>query len=112
MAKVTLTLTDDETEEDGVLFRVEFDPPLTAETVLSAAQSEAALILEIMQRRASGESLHEIADAVDDDEYGRIAGEYEPRGINLATCANHGLEECPDCGTYAIVGEPTEEGEN
>lgn len=83
MAKVTLTIADDETEEDGVLFRVEFDPPLDDDQIITAAQSEAALILEIMQRRAMGETLKEIAEEVDDDEYGRIAGGYEPGGISF-----------------------------
>lgn len=84
MATVTLTLADDDTDEDGVLFKVIFDPPLEDEDqVLTAAQSEAALILEIMQRRAMGESLKQIAEEVDDDEYGRIAGGFEPGGVGF-----------------------------
>jgi hypothetical protein len=84
MATVTLTLSDDETDEDGILFKVVFDPPIEDDDqVLTAAQSEAALILEIMQRRAMGESLKQIAEEVDDDEYGRIAGGFEPGGVGF-----------------------------
>lgn len=80
MPLITITLEDTE-EVDGINFKVVFDPPINDDTVLSAAQSEAAFILEVMQRRASGETLAEIAEEMDDDEYGRLAGGYEPGGV-------------------------------
>lgn len=66
MATVTITLADDGTE-DGVLFRVQFDPPLKDDDMLTAAQSEAGWLIEVMQRRASGETLAQMAAEMDDD---------------------------------------------
>lgn len=66
MAQVSITLADDGTD-DGVLFRVEFDPPLKEDSLLTAAQSEAGWLIEVMQRRASGQSLAEMAVEMDDE---------------------------------------------
>lgn len=77
MAKFTLTLEDAD-DDGGIACRVEFDPPLTTEEVeATPAQCEGAFILEVLQRRASGQSLDQIADEMDEDEYPSVGG-YEP----------------------------------
>lgn len=83
MPTVTITLQDDDSEPDAIQFKVQFDPPINDETVVTAAQSEAAFLLEVMQRRASGQTLQEIANEMDDDEYGRTAGGFEPGGVTI-----------------------------
>lgn len=83
MPTVTITLQDDDSEPDAIQFKVQFDPPINDETVVTAAQSEAAFLLEVMQRRASGQTLQEIADEMEDDQYGREAGGFEPGGVTL-----------------------------
>lgn len=78
MAKVDLTLSDSD-EEGGVSFKVVFDPPVEDdEKDLTPAQAEGAFIMEIMVRRAQGESLQQIAEEMDEEEYGLVVGGYEP----------------------------------
>lgn len=72
MAKVNIVIEDTD-DDGGVSFHVEFDPPVDTDvSVLSAAQSEGAFIVELMQRRASGETLTQIAEEMDD--YGTVGG--------------------------------------
>ena len=72
MAEVKIIITD--TEEVGsVNFRVEFDPPLRDDLeTLTHAQAEAAFLLEVMNHRAEGLSLSEIAELIDESEYGEV----------------------------------------
>lgn len=77
MNRVIITLSDND-DEDGVNLRVEFDPPLDrdAETV-SHAQAEAAFLIEIIKRRAQGQTLQEMANEVNEEEYGTVvSGSY------------------------------------
>lgn len=68
MAKVTIELSDSE-EEGGVNCRVEFDPPVSTkdDEEVTVAQYEGAFLVEIMQRRASGQPLSQIAEEMEDD---------------------------------------------
>lgn len=68
MPQVTIILEDDGTD-DGVLFKVQFDPPLNDDDILTPAQSEAGWLIEVMQRRASGETLAEMSKDMDDEYY-------------------------------------------
>lgn len=83
MAEVKIIISD--TEESGVNFRIESSPPLDGtEEELTHAQAEAAFLLEIIEHRAEGFSLAEIAERVDDSEYGEVIKgtkyEYKPSG--------------------------------
>jgi hypothetical protein len=72
MAKVNIVITDTE-EDGGVNFRVEFDPPIREDQdYITHAQDEAGFILEIMQHRADGLTLKEIAEVMDEDEHGAV----------------------------------------
>jgi hypothetical protein len=78
MASVNITLSDTD-EDGGVAFRVDFDPPVEdTDIMLTPAQAEGAFIMEVMARRAQGESLSQIAAEMDEDEYGLVVGGYEP----------------------------------
>lgn len=81
MPKVTMTIEDAD-DSGGISFSVEFNPSISNdETVLSPAQAEAAFMIEVMQRRASGQTLDQIAEEMADDEYGSVAGGYEPSEV-------------------------------
>lgn len=71
MAKVTLTLSDTD-EDGGVNFKVEFDPPGEEGDELTAAQSEAALVIDIIRLRAEGYNLGQIAETLNEADYGDI----------------------------------------
>ncbi len=72
MAQVNIIITDTE-EEGGVNFKVEFDPPIREDQeYITHAQDEAGFILEIMQHRADGLTLKEIAEVMDEDEHGAV----------------------------------------
>jgi hypothetical protein len=71
MPTVTITIQD-VPDSDEVNFGVVFDPPLEDDSIITAAQSEAAFIIEVMQRRASGQNLSQMADEMDDEEFGTI----------------------------------------
>ncbi len=68
MAKVYITLEDTE-EEGGVACQVEFNPPVQTEEEieLTTAQSEGAFLVEFLQRRASGQTMSQIAEEMEDD---------------------------------------------
>lgn len=67
MAKVTITLTDD--EEDGFNASFEFDPPLKrGEDNETAAQLAAFVVLHALQQATSGGDLTIGDDADDSDE--------------------------------------------
>jgi hypothetical protein len=72
MPTVTITIQDVPDSDDEVNFGVVFDPPLEDDSIITAAQSEAAFIIEVMQRRASGQNLSQMADEMDDEEFGTI----------------------------------------
>jgi hypothetical protein len=81
MNKVIIELSDTD-DDGGVSFHVEFDPPITNDDqILTPAQAEAAFMIEVMQRRASGQTLQQIAEEMDDEEYGHTAGGYEPSEV-------------------------------
>jgi hypothetical protein len=83
VAKVTLTFTDTE-EDGGVNFRVEFDPPLSSDESadVTHAQAEGMFIAEIMTRRAEGQTLAEMAEEIDDADYGEVIPETAQRENN------------------------------
>lgn len=66
MAKVSIILSDTE-EEGGVSCHVEFSPGVDEATELTTAQSEGAFLIELLQRRASGQTLAQIAEEMQDD---------------------------------------------
>lgn len=78
MAKFTLTLSDAD-EEGGIAAHVEWDPPLESDddSYATPAQCEGAFMLEVLQRRASGQTLEQIAEEMNEDEYPSVGG-YEP----------------------------------
>lgn len=93
MGKITVVLEDTD-DDEGVSFHVEFDPPITNEDeYLTAAQAEAAFMVEIMQRRASGQTLEQIAEEMSDEEYGTTAGGYEPAEVIYESPPMEGDEE-------------------
>lgn len=72
MAEVNITLSDTD-EDGGVNLRVEFDPPVTQDQEeLTQAQAEGALVLEIIRLRAEGNSLAQIAEQINEEDYGTI----------------------------------------
>lgn len=83
MAKVTISLEDTE-EEGGVACHVEFNPPVPTEddVEVTTAQYEGAFVVEVLQRRASGQTLTQIAEEMEDDTLAVGGLEIEPDGNN------------------------------
>lgn len=72
MASVIITISDTDSD-GGVNVKAEFDPALEDdETELTPAQAEGAFLIEVIQRRGSGQTLAEIASEMNDDEYGTL----------------------------------------